>query len=96
MAKPEKNLSFNVVSVQTEDPKSGGPEGQETGEDTQGSNALSQYWDYENWLQGKDMRIFAPQQLLRNSGSCVPLLNGSGVPRVLARAQWTFDTNCPF
>lgn len=63
MAKPEKNLSLNLVSVQTEYPKSGGPEGQEAGEEAQGSNALSQYWDYENWLRGKDMRIFAPQAI---------------------------------
>lgn len=41
MAKPEKNLSLNLVSVQTEDPKSGGLEGQEAGENAQGSNALS-------------------------------------------------------
>lgn len=97
MAKPEKNpLSGQCAGSEFHVWR---PEGWGAGEyaqpSTTGSNALSQYWDCENWLWGEDEDL-CPQQLLRNSGSCVPLLSGSRVPKVLARGQWTYDIDWSF
>lgn len=71
MAKTEENPFSGQCAgseLQVWKPKDWGA-GEYAQPSTTDSNALSQYWDYENWLWVEDMRISAPSNYSEILGS---------------------------